>query len=146
MNNSKVIFFQKESKMRISRSAGYGVLALSCIAQNKNVKIILSQDIAKKYDIPLEYLLKILQLLVKANILHSKRGPHGGFSLAKKPQEISVLEILEAIDGPFISFTNLADQSPGEKVGPRTDKLYEKALGQAKIVFEKAKLSSLIAK
>ena len=132
--------------MRISRSAGYGILAISCIAKNKNEKIILSQDIAKKYDIPLEYLLKILQLLVKANILHSKRGPHGGFSLAKKPQDISILEILEAIDGPFISFTNLTDQAPGEKIGPRTDKLYEKALTQAKIVFEKAKLSSLIAK
>ena len=71
--------------MRISRSAGYALLAISCIAQNKSEKVVLSQDIAKKYDIPLEYLLKILQLSVKANILISKRGPHGGFRLSRPP-------------------------------------------------------------
>ena len=132
--------------MRISRSTGYAILALGYIAQNKDRKIILSQDIAKRYDIPLEYLLKLLQQLVKANVLHSKRGPHGGFSLAKTPANITVLQIIEAIDGPFVSHSNLADQSPGEKIGERADKIYDKAISQAKTVFEKAKLSSLIAK
>ena len=80
--------------MRISRSTGYAILALGYIAQNKDRKIILSQDIAKRYDIPLEYLLKLLQQLVKANVLHSKRGPHGGFSLAKTPANITVLQII----------------------------------------------------
>ena len=116
--------------MRISRSSGYAILALGYIAQNKNQKIVLSQDIAKKYDIPLEYLLKILQQLVKAHILLSKRGPRGGFSLAKTPPNITVLEIIEAIDGPMISYANLADQSPKEKIGARTDQVYEKAIAQ----------------
>ncbi|MEJ2649736.1 MAG: Rrf2 family transcriptional regulator [Sedimentisphaerales bacterium] len=132
--------------MRISRSTGYAILALGYIAQNKDQKIILSQDIAKKYDIPLEYLLKLLQQLVKANVLHSKRGPHGGFSLAKTPANITVLQIIEAIDGPFVSHSNLTDQAAGEKIGGRADKIYDKAIAQAKAVFEKAKLSSLIAK
>ena len=132
--------------MRISRSTGYAILALGYIAQNKNQKIKLSQDIAKKYDIPLEYLLKILQQLVKAHILLSKRGPRGGFSLAKTPANITLLEIIEAIDGPMISYTNLAEQAPKEQIGVRTDKIYEKAIAQTKAVFEKAKLSHLIAK
>ena len=132
--------------MRISRSTGYAILALGYIAQNKDQKIILSQDIAKKYDIPLEYLLKLLQQLVKANVLHSKRGPHGGFSLAKTPANITVLQIIEAIDGPFVSHSNLTGQAAGEKIGERADKIYDKAIAQAKAVFEKAKLSSLIAK
>ena len=132
--------------MRISRSTGYAILALGYITENKDQKIILSQDIAKKYDIPLEYLLKLLQQLVKANILHSKRGPHGGFSLAKTPNNITILNIIEAIDGPFVSHTNLADQTPGEKIGSRVDKVYEKALAQAKAVFSKAKFSTLIGK
>ncbi len=132
--------------MRISRSTGYAILALGYIAENKDQKIILSQDIAKKYDIPLEYLLKLLQQLVKANILHSKRGPHGGFSLAKTPAQITVLQIIEAIDGPFISHSNLSDQANGEKIGVNSDKVYEKAIAQAKSVFEKAKLSTLIGK
>ena len=51
--------------MRISRSTSYAILALGYIAENKDKKIILSQDIARKYDIPLEYLLKLLQLVKK---------------------------------------------------------------------------------
>ena len=132
--------------MRISRSTGYAMLALGHIAENKSKKIVLSQDIAKKYDIPLEYLLKLLQQLVKANILHSKRGPHGGFSLAKSPNQISVLQIIEAIDGPFVSHTKLTDQAAGAKIGSQVDKIYMKALSQAKVVFEKAKLSTIISK
>lgn len=132
--------------MRISRSSGYALLAISCIARNKSEKVVLSQDIAKKYDIPLEYLLKILQLLVKANILISKRGPHGGFRLSRPAQNISVLQIIEAIDGPMISYTNLSEHAPREKIGARVDQIYETALSQAKAVFEKAKLSTLIAK
>ena len=132
--------------MRISRSTGYAMLALAHIAENKGQKIILSQDIAKKYDIPLEYLLKLLQQLVKANILHSKRGPHGGFSLAKAPNQISVLQIIEAIDGPFVSHTKLTDQPEGEKIGVQVDKVYKKAISQAKDIFEKAKLSNIIGK
>ncbi len=132
--------------MRISRSTGYAILALGYIIENKDQKIVLSQDIAKKYDIPLEYLLKLLQQLVKSNILHSKRGPHGGFSLAKPPQNITILNIIEAIDGPFVSHTNLAEQTPGEKIGAQVDKVYDKALSQAKAVFSKAKLSTLMGK
>ena len=132
--------------MRISRSTSYAILALGYITENKDKKIILSQDIARKYDIPLEYLLKLLQQLVKANILHSKRGPHGGFSLAKSPQSITILQIIEAIDGPFVSHSNLFDQAAGEKIGVEVDKIYGKAIDQAKAVFQKAKLSALIGK
>lgn len=132
--------------MRISRSTSYAILALGYITENKDKKIILSQDIARKYDIPLEYLLKLLQQLVKANILHSKRGPHGGFSLAKSPQSITMLQVIEAIDGPFVSHSNLFDQAAGAKIGAQVDKVYAKAISQAKAVFEKAKLSTLIGK
>ena len=65
--------------MKISRSTAYALLAVGYIAQHHDQKIILSQTISKEYNIPLEYLLKILQQLVKANVLHSKRGPRGGF-------------------------------------------------------------------
>ncbi|MBN2591280.1 MAG: Rrf2 family transcriptional regulator [Sedimentisphaerales bacterium] len=130
--------------MRISRSTSYAILALGYIAEHKEKKIVLSQDIARKYDIPLEYLLKLLQQLVKANILHSKRGPHGGFSLAKSPQNVTILQIIEAIEGPFVSHSNLFDQAAGEKIGAQVDKIYGKAIDQAKAVFQKAKLSTLI--
>ncbi|UCE99422.1 MAG: Rrf2 family transcriptional regulator [Planctomycetota bacterium] len=130
--------------MRISRSTGYALLAVGHIAKNRDQGIILSQNIAKEYDIPLEYLLKILQQLVKANILRSKKGPHGGFSLAKQPKKITLLEIVEAVEGPMISSLYLAEQSHGKKIGIRVDKISAKAIAQAKTVFEKAKLADLI--
>jgi Rrf2 family protein len=133
----------KEIGMRISRSTGYALLAVGYIAQHKNKKIILSQDISKKYDIPLEYLLKILQHLVRANVLNSKRGPHGGYSLAKPPNKITVLQIVEAVDGPLVSHLSLAEQIHKSKFGVRTDKVFEKAIAQVRTVFRQTKLSSL---
>lgn len=130
--------------MRISRSTGYALLAVGYIVQHKDEKIILSQDISKKYNIPLEYLLKILQQLVRASVLRSKRGPRGGFSLAKPPNKITILQIVEAVDGPLYSRLDLAEQTRGEKFGRRVEDVYEKAINQARIVFEKTKLSDLL--
>lgn len=130
--------------MRVSRSTGYALLAAGYIAKNQDKKIILSQDISKKYDIPLEYLLKILQQLVRANVLRSKRGPRGGFSLAKPIKKITMLEIIEAVDGPMTGQLNLAEQAGSEKFSARTEQVYEKAVGQARSVLEKTKLSNLI--
>ncbi len=130
--------------MRISRSTGYALLAVGYIAKNQDQKTILSHDISKQYDMPLEYLLKILQQLVRANVLRSKRGPRGGFSLAKSTNKINMLEIIEAVDGPMTSQLNLAEQSGGEKFSAKAEQVYEKAVNQAKSIFEKAKLSSLI--
>jgi len=131
--------------MRISRSTGYALLAVGYIAKNqKEQGIVLSQRIAKAYKIPLEYLLKILQQLVRANVLRSKRGPRGGFTLANPPKKITMLQIVEAVDGPMVSQLNLKEQAPKEKFSARSEQAYEKAIAQAKSVFDKAKLADLL--
>jgi len=130
--------------MLISRSTGYALLAVGYIGQHKEKKIVLSQTISKEYDIPLEYLLKILQQLVRANVLRSKRGPRGGFSLAKPTKKITMLQIIEAVDGPMVNQLNLIEQAGRERFCVRTEKAYERAIAQAKSVFEKAKLSTLL--
>ena len=130
--------------MRVSRSTGYAVLAVCYIAKNQGSGVVLSQSVSKEYDIPLEYLLKILQQLVRANVLRSKRGPRGGFSLAKATNKITMLEIIEAVDGPMSGELNLAEQAKGEKFSGKADAVYEKAVASARNVFGKAKLSALI--
>jgi len=132
--------------MKISRSTGYALLAVGYLAQNQKKGIILSQDISKKYNIPLEYLLKILQQLVKANILRSKRGPRGGFSLGKPATKITLLQVIEAVDGPMVSSLHLADHAKNEKFAKRVEASYTKAIAQAKAVFNKAKVSDLMKK
>jgi len=130
--------------MRISRSTGYALLAVGYIAKNQSKKTVLSQDISKQYDIPLEYLLKILQQLVRANVLHSKRGPRGGFSLAKPTKQITMLEMIEAVDGPMTGQLNIAEQAGGEKFSVKAEQVYVKSVAQARSVLEKAKLSNLL--
>ena len=129
--------------MKISRSTGYGILAVGYIAKHRDRPIILSQDISKEYNIPLEYLLKIMQQMVRANILRSKRGPRGGFSLARPLKKVSMLEIIEAVEGPLVSQLDMAELAPREKFGAKAEKVYAKALAQARDVFLKTKLSDI---
>ena len=75
--------------MKISRSTGYALVAVGYVAENCQDGPILAARVSKEYGISLEYLLKIMQLLVRANVLKSKRGPRGGFSLARDPKDIS---------------------------------------------------------
>lgn len=130
--------------MRISRSTGYALLAVGCIARRKEQGIILSQDISEEYNIPSEYLLKILHQLVRANVLHSKRGPRGGFTLAKAAKKITLLQVIEAVEGPMIGHLNLAEQARGEKFGLKAEQVCEKAIARARRVFERAKLADLL--
>jgi Rrf2 family protein len=130
--------------MRISRSTGYALLAVGYIAKSQDKKIILSQAISEEYSIPLEYLLKILQQLVRANVLRSKRGPRGGFSLAKPAEKTTMLEIIEAVDGPMVGQLDLLEQAPKENFSIKAEQVYEKAISQAKMVYENTKLSDML--
>ncbi len=130
--------------MRISRSTGYALLAVGYMGKNADKKIILSQTISKEYNIPLEYLLKILQQLVRANILRSKRGPRGGFSLAKPINKINMMEVIEAVDGPMTNQLNLEEQITDKKFTDKIEAVYGRAINQATAVFEKTKFNTLI--
>ena len=130
--------------MKISRSTGYALVAVGYVAQNCSEGPVLAQRIAKDYDIPLEYLLKILQQLVKANVLGSKRGPRGGFSLGRPADKITMLQIIEAVDGPMLSPMHLAEQTKGVPFSVRMEHVCSNAAKQAKAVYENAVLSTLL--
>jgi Rrf2 family protein len=65
-------------------------------SKDENVGLI---EIAENQEIPRHFLSKILQQLVKAGLLESMKGPNGGFKLSKKPEKITLLHIIKAIDG-----------------------------------------------
>ncbi len=87
--------------MRLGRAAAYAVFATTHLAENSRGTPIQGRDIAEACGIPSGHLLKILQQLVRAQILSSERGPAGGFVLRKPAKEITLLEIVEAIEGPI---------------------------------------------
>ena len=95
---------------RISRAAAYGLAAVAYVAKNSKDGPVMSKEIADTYDFPLAFLLKIMQQMVMANILRSKRGPRGGFTMARPAKDISMLEIIEAADGPFVQRMEMVEQ------------------------------------
>ena len=84
--------------MRLSTKSRYGLRALFDIAYNSGDKPAQIQDISRRQQISPRYLEQIFQNLKRAGILKSKRGPQGGYCLAKKPDEITILEILNATE------------------------------------------------
>ncbi len=84
----------------LSNTCKYGIRAVIYLAlNNKDNKKIGIKEISKELNIPTPFLGKILQLLAKNKILDSTKGPHGGFSLAKPAEKITLLNIIEIIDG-----------------------------------------------
>ena len=130
--------------MRVSTSVAYGLLAVGYIAQHKDERIILSDRVAEKYNIPLEYLLRIMQELVRRRILKSKRGPGGGFSLGRPLNKITMLEVVEAIDGPMDTPLGLEEHAARDRFATNVSKIYDKAVGQARSVLKKVKISDLL--
>ncbi len=130
--------------MKISRSTGYALIAVGYIAQNSDDGAVLAARVSKEYNIPLEYLLKILQQLVRANVLRSKRGPRGGFFLARPPETITLLEIIEAVDGPMVSHLHLAEQTNNAPFSTKMEEICRKATEEVKRIYEAAKLSDVL--
>ena len=130
--------------MKISRSTGYALVAVGYIAENYKQGAVLAVRISKEYNIPLEYLLKILQQLVRANVLRSKRGPRGGFFLARPAESITMLEIIEAVDGPLHSHLHLAEQTNNAPFSLKMEDVCRKATDEVKAIYERAKLSKML--
>jgi Rrf2 family transcriptional regulator, iron-sulfur cluster assembly transcription factor len=88
--------------MQITRAGEYGVLGLMNLARRSPGQMVLLDEVSRTERIPKSFLAKIFQDLVKAGLVRSIRGAHGGFALVKDPAEISVLEVIEAIEGKII--------------------------------------------
>lgn len=85
--------------MIYSRSAEYAIRAFVYLAQVPEGKYAMVKNIAEESEIPTHFLAKILQQLARKGFLRSSKGPTGGFSLRKPADDISLLEIVDAIDG-----------------------------------------------
>ncbi len=87
--------------MIITRATEYAIRAVLHLAKQPRGEIVLKKDICRTQDITPAFLTKILQPLIKAGIVGSQRGVGGGFYLVKTPQEITLLDIVEAEEGPI---------------------------------------------
>jgi Rrf2 family protein len=84
--------------LALSQTAGYAILALSCLDEAAE-RWVLAKDIAGRVTVPGPYLSKILHALARTGVIHAKRGYRGGFMLARPAHQISIAEIVEAVEG-----------------------------------------------
>jgi Rrf2 family protein len=88
--------------MQITRQADYAVRAVLYLTQLGKEQRAATSQIAQDQQIPPSFLAKIVSQLSVAGLLQTSRGARGGVSLARSPEEISLLEVVEAIDGPIL--------------------------------------------
>jgi Rrf2 family protein len=88
--------------MQITRQADYAVRAVLYLTQLGDEQRAATSQIAQDQQIPPSFLAKIVSQLSVAGLLQTSRGARGGVSLARPPAQISLLEVVEAIDGPIL--------------------------------------------
>mgnify|MGYP000879180062 CR=1 FL=1 len=86
--------------LRISDAAALALHTMAILARAPD-RLISTHEIAEMLDLSENHLAKVRQQLAKAGLVDAVRGPSGGFRLAKPPEEITLMEVYEAIEGPF---------------------------------------------
>ena len=87
--------------MKLTARCEYALLALTYLSRHGSEEYVSVDRIASAQRIPPRFLEQILLLLKRAGYLRSRKGPHGGYSLAKPPDKITVAEVIRVMDGPL---------------------------------------------
>jgi Rrf2 family protein len=86
--------------MQISRRVDYGLRAVIYLSGQDPTRCCSIAEIAKQQGVPRKFLEKIIQDLIRAGLIKSKRGSSGGYQLTRSPEKISFCDVIEAIEGP----------------------------------------------
>jgi len=97
--------------MQITRQADYAVRAVLYLARLEPNQRAATSQVAQEQHIPPSFLAKIISQLSIAGLLHTSRGARGGVTLAREPKAITLLEVIEAIDGPILLNECVSDNS-----------------------------------
>jgi len=87
--------------LRLSKKVKYALIAMMEVANHTSVDLVTAKSLAKQFNIPGELLGKVLQALTRKGILISVQGVKGGYTLGMPLQDISMLSVIEAVDGPI---------------------------------------------
>jgi Rrf2 family protein len=103
--------------MQVTKAVDYGLRALVQMALKPLGTRFFLQELSDAGELPRNYLVKVLKSLANAGIVRSYRGIKGGFSLGRSPAEISIRQIVEAIDGPVSVMHCLTDPQSCRRLG-----------------------------
>jgi Rrf2 family cysteine metabolism transcriptional repressor len=128
--------------MKISKTVEYGLAAIVYVAQNCKDGRVMSKRIGEEYDFPKEYVQQIMKKLVRAGIMTSKNGVRGGSGLAREATEITLLEIIEAIEGPVVVPMTFAKET-GKPFAYKVEKIFLDVSEAMKASYSKVTLADL---
>jgi FeS assembly SUF system regulator len=98
--------------VKLGKLADYGLVIMTCMARGQSSSMRTARDLATESKLPLSTVSKLLKELLRSGLLHSHRGIKGGYLLAREPHEISVVEMIAAIEGPM-SLTECSSEIAG---------------------------------
>jgi Rrf2 family protein len=130
--------------MKLTRASSYALHAVAFMAAQKHDRPVASHNIAQARNIPERFLLKVLKPLVSARVLLSIKGPNGGYRLAKPAGDITMLEILEAVDGPIRGQAPLIEDS-NTPLNNKLEAICKQTADQTRKHLEKIKLTELVS-
>ena len=130
--------------MKLSNAAAYAVHAMVRLASNAKVSPVKSKKLAKQSGMPERFLLNVLQSLARADILQASRGPNGGFALAQRPDEISLLDVIEAVEGPIVAVVPTRATFP-DQTGKRLLDVLQGIADNVHRDLQAVKISDLVA-
>ena len=113
--------------MKLSRASAIAVFAVASMAKSGTEEPRQGRELADLLGVPADSLLKVLQQLVRSGILVSSRGRAGGFRLARSTDQITLLDVVEAVDGELVGELTAAEDIRGMT---RTKALVESALNE----------------
>jgi Rrf2 family protein len=130
--------------MKMTFASQYAVHALTAMAQGGEGRPVPSHLTARDKGIPERFLLKILKPLVNVGILHSVKGPNGGYRLAKPANQITLLEVIEAVDGTLRGFVPRTDAKAAEALDAKLEEVCQQITTQERQQLGKVRLSDLM--
>jgi Rrf2 family protein len=99
--------------VRLSKKAEYALRAVVAMGRRGEARPVQIQELSEVERIPVKFLEQILLELKKSDLLRSKRGVGGGYQLNRPPENITLAEIIEPIDGPFVPVSCVGPARPG---------------------------------
>ncbi len=132
--------------MKLTRASSYALHAVAYMAAQKHDRPVPSHLIAKARNIPERFLLKVLKPLVSARVLLSIKGPNGGYRLARPATQISMLDVLEAVDGPIRGQAPFTNARADGKLNHRLEVICTKSADDVRRQLDRVRLSDLIVK
>ena len=99
--------------LRVTKLSDYGIVLMTHFAGDTGSANQSARDLACEVHLPFPMVSKILKILVRENLLVSVRGTKGGYSLARRPEAITVAQIISALEGP-IALTECTDKVNGD--------------------------------